>query len=85
MGKKADITVEEVATIKRKTPQLIRLGLQQGRYEFGTAIQKEDGRWSYDIVFPAFCEHMRTSEKEMHLKISKIRKKGERKSNVVCN
>lgn len=50
MGKKTDINVEKTAKLIGKTTQFVRLGLQQGRLPFGSAVQKPNGRWSYDIV-----------------------------------
>lgn len=50
MGRKAEMTTREAAKIIHKTPQYVRLGLQQQRLPFGSAVQKPDGRWSYDIV-----------------------------------
>lgn len=32
-----------------KNPQHLRLGLQQGKYPFGTAVLMPSGRWSYYI------------------------------------
>lgn len=50
MGKKAEMTPREAAKIINKSVQYVRLGLQQQRLQFGSAVQKPDGRWSYDIV-----------------------------------
>lgn len=50
MGRKTDINVEKTAKLIGKTPQYVRLGLQQGRLPFGSAVQKPNGKWSYDIV-----------------------------------
>lgn len=50
MGKKSEMTTREAAKIIHKTPQFVRLGLQQQRLPFGTAVQKPDGKWSYDII-----------------------------------
>lgn len=40
----------DVGTMLRIRPQSVRLGLQQGRFPFGTAIQKPNGRWTYNII-----------------------------------
>ncbi len=50
MGKKAEMTPQEAAKIIHKSVQYVRLGLQQQRLPFGSAVQKPDGKWSYDIV-----------------------------------
>lgn len=73
MGRKTKINIEEVAKIMQKNAQYVRLGLQQQRLPFGSAVQKSNGRWSYDIVFKAFCEYMRITVDEMNEKIQKIR------------
>lgn len=50
MGKKVEMTPQQAAKIIHKSVQYVRLGLQQQRLPFGSAVQKPDGRWSYDIV-----------------------------------
>lgn len=50
MGKKAEMTPRQAAKIINKSVQYVRLGLQQQRLPFGSAVQKPDGKWSYDIV-----------------------------------
>ena len=73
MGRKTKINIEETAKIMQKSAQYVRLGLQQQRLPFGSAVQKPNGRWSYDIVFKAFCEYMRITVDEMNKKIQEIR------------
>lgn len=73
MGRKTKINIEEVAKIMQKNAQYVRLGLQQQRLPFGSAVQKSNGRWSYDIAFKAFCEYMRITVDEMNEKIQEIR------------
>ena len=41
------LTVKEAAELMGVTPQFLRLGLQQGRFPFGTAVKFR--RWSYYI------------------------------------
>lgn len=79
MGRRTDISVEEAAQIMQKDANYIRYGLQQGTLPFGSAVQKPDGRWSYDIVFKAFCEYRRESEEEIHKQVEAIRKEREEK------
>lgn len=55
---KAEITIEEAAQKMRKNPQYVRLGLQQERLPFGSAVQNSNGRWSYNIVPMKFNEYM---------------------------
>ncbi len=58
------ISVETAAKIIRKDPQYVRLGLQQGRFPFGTAIQKPNGRWTYNIIEPKVYEYAGINMKE---------------------
>lgn len=58
MGKKVDINVVKAAKLINKTPQFVRLGLQQGRLPFGSAVQKPNGKWSYDIVEAKVYEYL---------------------------
>lgn len=51
MRRKAEITIEEAAKMIKKDPHYVRLALRQKRFDFGDAIQKEDGNWTY-IIFP---------------------------------
>ena len=48
-------------------PQLLRLGLQQDRFPFGTAIKTSRKRWSYYINRQKFFEYLNgQSENERH-------------------
>ena len=51
------INVEETAKLIHKAPQYVRLGLQQQRLPFGSAVQKPDGRWSYNIIKSKVLEY----------------------------
>ena len=51
------ITVKEAAEIMGVTPRYIHLGLQLGKFPFGTAI-KIDKRWSYYINAERFRKYM---------------------------
>lgn len=82
MGKRTDISVEEAAEIMQKDSQYIRYGLRNGALPFGSAVQKPDGRYSYDIAFSAFCEYRRESEEVVHRKVEAIREKKKKKSNT---
>lgn len=44
------LSVEETAKLLHKAPQYIRWGLQQQRLPFGSAVQKPNGKWSYNII-----------------------------------
>lgn len=46
------LTVEKVAEITGHSPQTIRLGLQQGVFEFGAAFKRPDSnRYTY-VIYP---------------------------------
>ena len=51
------MSVENAAKIIRKNPQNVRLGLQQGAFPFGVAIQKPNGRWTYNIIASKVYEY----------------------------
>ena len=38
-------------------PQSVRLGLQQQRFPFGTAVQKPNGKWTYNIIASKVYEY----------------------------
>ncbi len=60
------MSVETTAKIIRKDPQYVRLGLQQGRFPFGTAVQKPNGRWTYSIIAPKVYEYAGIKEGEIN-------------------
>lgn len=49
---------EEVAKALHKGAEIIRAGLKQNRFPFGTAVQSErnSGRWNYIIIKSKFLE-----------------------------
>lgn len=49
LKKMKNLTVEDAAKAIGKTPQFVRVGLQQQRLPFGTAVKMPGGRWSYSI------------------------------------
>lgn len=49
------LSVKEAARLMGTSPQFIRLGLQQGKLEFGRAV-KTSGRWTYWISSEKFTE-----------------------------
>ena len=59
--------VSEAAELLGMNPQLLRLGLQQDRFPFGTAIKTSRKRWSYYINRQKFFEYLNgQSENERH-------------------
>ena len=45
------ITVSDIAKVMHKNPQCIRVGLQQGLFPFGAAVQTRPNRFNY-VFFP---------------------------------
>lgn len=53
---KPSLAVKEVARALGVTPQFLRLGLQQGRFPFGTAVKMR--RWAYYINSERFYAYI---------------------------
>jgi len=66
MGRKTELSVEKAAKIMHKDAHYLRLGLQQGIFPFGNAVQKPNGRWSYNIIPMKFYKYM-GMEKEAYI------------------
>ena len=62
MAHNLTISVEDAAKIIEKNPQYIRFGLQQGRLPFGSAVQKPNGKWSYNIIKSKLLEYAGVNE-----------------------
>lgn len=54
----------QTGKIIRMRAQAIRLGLQQGRFPFGTAVQKPDGRWTYNIIASKVYDYVGKTREE---------------------
>lgn len=52
------ITTEAAAKALHKSPEFIRAGLRQERFNFGTAVQSKTGQWSYIIIKNKFLEYI---------------------------
>lgn len=52
------LTPEQVAKVLHKGTECIRAGLRQGKFNFGTAIQSESGRWNYLIIKSKFLDYI---------------------------
>ncbi len=65
MGRKQEINVETAARIMKKNAEYVRLGLQNKQLDFGSAVQKEDGKWSYHIVPNKFYDYMGMKREEI--------------------
>lgn len=55
------ITVSEAAKLMQVSPSVVRMGLRQGAYTFGTAYKNET-RWTYIIYPEKFKECFSLSE-----------------------
>ncbi len=55
---------EEVGKLIKMRPQSVRLGLQQQRFPFGTAVQKPNGKWTYNIIASKVYEYAGIKEGE---------------------
>ena len=51
------ITISDAARIIRKNPNYIRVGLQQGRFQWGSAVKTSEKQWSYNIIKNKFLEY----------------------------
>ena len=51
------LSVPDAAAMLGVTPQFLRLGLQQGRFPFGTAVKMK--RWAYYINSERFYAYIR--------------------------
>ena len=51
------VPTDVAAKVIGKAVDFIRLGLQQGRFEFGTAVQTGKNRWSYHICPKKLAEY----------------------------
>ena len=51
------ITVKDAAAIMKTTPRFLQAALQQGKFEFGTAVKFK--RWSYYINREKFMEWLK--------------------------
>lgn len=53
-----NMTVEEVAEKLERSQTWVRLGLQQGRFKFGSAVHNEEkDTWSYHISRASFWKY----------------------------
>ena len=51
------IGVRNAARIIHKSPEYVRVGLQQGRLPFGSAVKVSSSRWSYNIIKKKLYEY----------------------------
>ena len=58
------MTPAEAASILHKDPGYVRLGLQQGRLPFGSAVKVSDKRWSYNIIKKKLYEYAGIEEED---------------------
>ena len=58
MEKVETITPAEAGYVLGKNPAFIRAGLRDKRFNFGTAVQGENGQWNYLIIKKKFLEYI---------------------------
>jgi len=54
---KPNLTIKEASQVMGVTPGFLQMGLQQGRFPFGTAV-KMSTRWRYYINTERFIDYM---------------------------
>lgn len=69
------MNVYEMSKILNKSPQLIRYGLQQNRFPFGTAIQKPNNKWTYILIEKKFADYVGITLDELNNRLTTIRKR----------
>lgn len=57
------MSVKEAASLMGKSIQFVRIGLQDGRFPFGSAV-KLSSRWSYHISPELFYEYINGSKEK---------------------
>lgn len=57
MRNKNRMSVKEAAALMGVSEQFLRLGLQQGKFQFGTAV-KTSSRWTYYINTTLFLRYI---------------------------
>ena len=65
MVKAKTLSPEETGKIIRMRAQSVRLGLQQQRFPFGVAVQKPDGKWTYNIIESKVYEYAGIERSEL--------------------
>lgn len=61
---KKKLSVKEAATLMGKSVQFVRIGLQRGAFNFGSAV-KLSSRWSYHISPELFYEYLNGKSEEL--------------------
>lgn len=62
---KKKISVSEAASLMGKSIQFVRIGLQRGAFNFGSAV-KLSSRWSYHISPELFNEYLNGKSEEQN-------------------
>lgn len=60
---KKKISIKEAAALMGKSVQFVRVGLQRGAFNFGSAV-KLSSRWSYHISPELFYEYLNGKREE---------------------
>ncbi len=61
---KKKLSVKEAAALMGKSVQFVRIGLQRGAFNFGSAV-KLSSRWSYHISPELFYEYLNGKREEL--------------------
>ena len=61
---KKKLSVKEAATLMGKSVQFVRIGLQRGAFNFGSAV-KLSSRWSYHISPELFYEYLNGKREDL--------------------
>lgn len=67
-----NVSPKEASEIIGTSPQFIRVGLQQGRLPFGTAVQMSS-EWSYHISMKLLKEYIGKERVEQYYEKKKIK------------
>ena len=65
------MTISEASKILHKRPAYLQIGLQQGRFTFGSAV-KIGARWNYNIIRSKFMEYAGMDNSNIKLSIAKL-------------
>ena len=66
--------IVEAAQIIHKSPDYIRVGLQQGRFPWGSAVKTGDKNWSYNIIKKKFLEYAGLEVLDLEQKLGDVAK-----------
>jgi len=68
------ISIADASRIIRKNQDYIRVGLQQGRFPWGTAVKTSEKQWSYNIIKKKFLEYAGLEVLDLEQKLGDVAK-----------